>query len=114
MTESSSHSERDSSTKPISISDQDSFEAFISKDRPVLVDLYADWCGPCQQMTPKIEELAKQYEGAVAKVNVDNAPQIASRYNVSSIPTFLIFENSELQERLIGVQVLEKLEKHVQ
>lgn len=114
MTESSSYSERDSSPKPISISDQNSFEEFISKDRPVLVDLYADWCGPCQQMTPRIEKLAKQYEGSVAKVNVDDAPQIASRYNVSSIPTFLIFEDSELQERLIGVQELDRLEKHVQ
>ncbi len=111
MTDSPAQSSSETSLNPIHITDEDAFEAFVSKDDSVLIDFYADWCGPCQMMAPKIDELAAKNEDSVAKVDIEEAPQIASQYNVSSIPTFLIFNNSEIKERLIGMQELDALEQ---
>ncbi len=71
-----------------------------------LVDFYADWCGPCRMITPIMEELAKDYVGraAIVKVDVDNAQNTALKYNVTSIPTIIMFVNGEEVKRVVGVR----------
>lgn len=78
----------------------------LAAQQPVLVDFYADWCGPCRMLAPTIETLAKQYadRAVVVKVNVDSLPQVASRYGIQSIPAVLFFQNGEEVERFVGVQ----------
>lgn len=69
----------------------------------VLVDFYADWCGPCKMLTPVIDELAAEHPAVkVVKLNVDNAPEIASRYGVMSIPTLIIFKNGQAVNQTVG------------
>lgn len=80
-----------------------SFEEIISGDKPVFVDFYATWCGPCQMMIPVIEELAKEAKGfAVTKLDIDQAPKIAAKYNVMSVPTFIIFKDGKEVARMMG------------
>ena len=92
------------SEKIIQITD-DSFEAdVLQSDKPVLVDFWAEWCGPCRMVSPVVEELAKDYEGKVkfVKVNVDEANELASKYNVFSIPTLVILNKGELISQQVG------------
>ena len=81
-----------------------SFDSFLNTDTPVLIDFWADWCMPCRMMAPVMEELAQAYSGKalLGKVNVDENPQIASRYGIMSIPHFLIFKNGTLVEKIVG------------
>jgi len=82
-----------------------SFDNFLEKaNLPVLVDFWADWCMPCRIMAPVIEELTRDYAGKAvfAKVNVDENPEVASRYNIMSIPHFIIFKNGNPAERIVG------------
>jgi thioredoxin 1 len=81
-----------------------SFEDFINTDKPVLVDFWADWCMPCRMMAPVMDELSQVYAGKAkfGKVNVDENPQIASRYGIMSIPHFLIFKNGSRVEKIVG------------
>lgn len=71
---------------------------------PVLVDFYADWCGPCKMLAPTVAELAEEYEGRVrvGKLNVDEQPELAIRYKVASIPTLLLFQNGEPVAKSVG------------
>lgn len=91
----------------------DTFEKEVLQAKePVLVDFWAAWCGPCQMMGPIIDELAKKYEGKAAKIgklNVDENPKMAEKYEVKGIPTLILFQNSEVKETLSGVQSLEGL-----
>ena len=92
--------------------DSENFEKEVLKsEKPVLVDFYADWCGPCNTMAPVIEELATELDGKakVGKINVDDNPDIAVEYNVMSIPTLIIFKNGKEEKRLVGLRDKEEL-----
>ncbi len=78
----------------------------MGADIPVLLDFWADWCGPCRMLAPVLSEIAESYEGKVkvGKVNVDEEPELAGRYRISSIPTLLVFKNGELVDSSVGVR----------
>jgi len=81
------------------------FEGDVLKsDKPVLVDFWAPWCGPCRSVSPIVDELATQYKDKlrVAKVNVDESSQVAMKYQVTSIPTFILFKNGQVADRVLG------------
>ncbi|MDQ6893344.1 MAG: thioredoxin [Acidobacteriota bacterium] len=82
-----------------------SFDGDILKhDKPVLVDFWAPWCGPCRSVAPIVDDLATQYKDKlkVAKLNVDESSQVAMKYQVTSIPTFILFKNGEVADRVLG------------
>ena len=92
------------------------FDAYISQAaQPVLVDLWASWCGPCRMLSPLVDKLAETYDGRllVAKVNIDEEAEIAIRYGVNSIPTLLLFKGGRLVDRSIGLVPAQMLEAFV-
>lgn len=87
----------------------------LQSEVPVLVDFYADWCGPCKMMAPVVEELAKAYEGKVkiGKCNIDDEMEIAQKYNVMSLPTFIIFKGGEAVDTKVGAMSKDELENKI-
>jgi thioredoxin 1 len=105
------------STEPFHVTDSN-FDEIIKKNKLVFVDFWADWCGPCRALAPTVVELAKEYSGKmlIGKLNVDENPSTAQRFQVFSIPTMIIFKNGSEAERLVGLcpknKITESLNKH--
>jgi thioredoxin 1 len=89
----------------LEITDQSFQETVLSSDKPVLVDFWAVWCGPCRMLGPIVEELATEFDGkaVVGKVDVDNNQQVSVDYGIRNIPTLLIFKNGEVVDKIVGV-----------
>ena len=92
-------------------------ELVIKSGKPVIVDLWAEWCGPCRMLTPIVEEMAKDYEGraVIGKLNVDDNPEVTAKYGVRNIPTLLFFKGGEVADKQVGAvpksALVGKLEK---
>ena len=86
----------------------------LIKGEYVLVDFYADWCGPCKMMAPIVDKIAEESSDVkVCKLNVDDAPEIAQKYDVMSIPTFFVFENGEVTKSTMGQQLEERFKENL-
>jgi len=90
----------------ITLSDATFDESVLGSDVPVVIDFWAEWCGPCKMIGPVLEDIANENKGklSVAKLNVDDNPDVARRYEVLSIPTLLVFQAGELRKRLVGAK----------
>lgn len=98
-------------TKPQPVSDADWTDEVLQSDRPVLVDFWAEWCGPCRMVAPVLEEIAQEKadELKIAKLNVDENPETARSYRVMSIPTLLLIADGEEKKRIVGAKGKEQL-----
>jgi thioredoxin 1 len=106
----------ESATQPVSVTDKDFADEVLQSDRPVLVDFWAEWCGPCRVLGPVIESLSQEYEGRVkvAKVDVDSSQQVAMQYGIRSIPTVMLFDKGQIVDTIIGVRPKSDYEKSLE
>ena len=96
---------------------KDTFEEIVLKsDKPVVVDFWASWCGPCRMVAPILEELSNDFDGKVqiAKVNVDEQGELAAQFRIMSIPTVLVFKNGEVAEKIVGARAKEEFAELIQ
>jgi len=91
-------------SKPVKVTDNNFDSEVLNADKKVIVDFWADWCGPCKMVAPVMDDIASEYSDKVkvAKLNVDQNQSTASRYSVQSIPTMIVFENGEVKDKIVG------------
>lgn len=96
-------------------SDENFESEVLNSDVPVLVDFFAEWCGPCKMMGPVVDKIAQEYEGKakVGKIDIDKNPGLASKYNVMSVPTFMVFKQGKIVDTVIGAVSKEELTKNL-
>ncbi len=106
-------------TATVKLTDANFKQEVLESKQPVLVDFWADWCGPCHMIAPAIEELAEDFTGRakIAKLNVDESQQVAAQYGIRSIPTLLLFKDGQLVDQMVGAapkqQIATRLEKYM-
>lgn len=95
------------------IENRTQFEEIINQDKPVLIDFYADWCGPCQMLMPTLNDLSEKHvdDFVIAKVNVDRNQELAQNFNIRSIPSLFFFKDGLLVEKIHGAQPADTIEK---
>jgi thioredoxin 1 len=88
----------------LEVNDGNFDEIVIKSDKPVIVDFWAEWCGPCRMVAPIMEEISHEYEGkaVVAKCDVDSSPAVAAKYSIRNIPTILFFKNGKIADKQVG------------
>ena len=88
------------------VGEQEFNEVVLASDTPVVVDFWAEWCSPCRLVHPELEKLQQEYEGKVkvVKLNIDHAPEVASKYGIMSIPTIILFADGEMQSQVVGAR----------
>jgi thioredoxin 1 len=89
----------------LELTDKNFDELVLNSDKPVLVDFWAEWCGPCRMVGPIVEELAKEYEGkaVIGKLDVDSNPEVSMKFGIRNIPTLLVFKNGQIVDKQVGV-----------
>jgi thioredoxin 1 len=99
----------------IELKDKNFDEEVIKSKLPVLVDFWAPWCGPCQSMLPVVKDIAQEYaqKFKVGKLNIDENKSISQRYNIMSVPTFMIFRGGQILEQFVGMQSKDSLKEHL-
>ncbi|MDI6780391.1 MAG: thioredoxin [Bacteroidota bacterium] len=105
--------------KPIEVNDTNFENEVIKSDKPVLIDFWAVWCGPCKMIAPTVEEIAREYDGKlkVCKLDVDSNPKTAMQYGIRSIPTLLILKGGQVVEQMVGAlpkrSMVDKITPHL-
>ncbi len=105
--------------KPLDVTDETFQAEVLESDKPVLVDFWADWCGPCRMIAPSVKEIAGEYEATlkVAKVDVDENPAVPGRYGIVGIPTLMLFKDGKVVERITGALpknlIVAKIQPHL-
>lgn len=105
--------------KPIEITDANFEQEVLKSDKPVLIDFWAVWCGPCRMVAPVVEEIASEYNGKlkVGKLDVDNNPEVSMKFGIRSIPTLMVFKGGKVVEQIIGAvpkrNLVDKVVPHI-
>ncbi len=97
---------------PVEITDSNYKEVVLNSELPVLVDFWAEWCGPCRMIAPSVEQLSEEYEGKaiVGKVDIDNNQEVARKFQIRNIPTILFFKNGSVIDKVVGAAPKRKIE----